>query len=134
MPQDDIDYFKSIKEPDDIDNMKYQEGISFTFEFDIIDYRVSRNSTHTFSLKYNQNDVEITLDNLMVVNFKGQTEIGNLIISDDLIYGNFDAQKSGGKQYFYFYIDGHFEYYKVLDNVWLSRKDYLAIAEKHPKP
>jgi hypothetical protein len=132
MTSGDIDYFKSIKEPDDIDIMKYKEGISFTFGFDIVDYTVNRNTTHNILLKQGKDFVEFAFSNLTVVNFKGEAEIANLIISNDLLYGNFDAQKSGRKQYFYFYIDGNFDYEMILDNIWLSRKDYLTISDKFP--
>ena len=132
MTTDEIDCLKSIKDPDDIEIMKYQEGVAFTFGFDIIDYTVNRNATHNFSIKQDTGFVEFGIDNLTTVNFKGKDQAGYLIISNDLLYGNFDAQKSGRKQYFYFYIDGNFDYKIVHENIWLSRKDYISICDKFP--
>ncbi|TAH02347.1 MAG: hypothetical protein EAZ15_05375 [Sphingobacteriales bacterium] len=132
MTSDDIDYLKSIKEPEDIDNMKYKETVSFTFGFDIIAYTINRNTTHNILFTQSTLKEEFLLSNLTVVSFNGTEETAKLIISNDLLYGNFDAQKSGKKQYFYFYINGSLDYEIISNNIWLTRKEYITICDKFP--
>ncbi|RZK25228.1 MAG: hypothetical protein EOO43_06065, partial [Flavobacterium sp.] len=131
-PSEEIEYFKSIKEPEDIDAMKYQEGISFDFGFDILDYTVSKNSSHKIILQQDNNLTEATIPNVLVIAFRGEREIREVIISSELIFGNFDAQKSGGKQYFYIYLNGNLDYQIVSENIWLSRGDYTDLFDRFP--
>lgn len=136
LSKEEIEFRNQIKEQDDIDNEKYKEGVSFAFDFDVLRYTTDRNTKFKLDFDYTDQGVSkqgsVTIEDVTIIEFVGKENTARVIVSNRLFFGDFEANKSGGKQYLYIYLDGNFEYQIVNENVWLSKSDLYIVFDKYP--
>jgi hypothetical protein len=118
MSKEDREYFKHLKEPEDLQFMKYESSFSFTFTFDVLNYTVNANA----SFEHNGT----VLSDYYEVVFKGESLSNNVIVSKSLLATEFTARKSGGKQYCYFFIKPDVSYHRMSHGLWLDDDAFEA--------
>ncbi len=138
MPDEDKEYFKQLKEPEDLEIMKYRESISFDFGIDIIQHTVVKNGAFSLPVRFENavtklvEQTTVLLNDVTVIEFSGLSGKAYLIISNALIYSDFTAQKSGAKLYCYIYLRGNTNYGILAENVWLQEEVLRELSILHP--
>ncbi|WP_144062787.1 hypothetical protein [Sphingobacterium paucimobilis] len=124
MTKEDKDYFASINEADDLENMKYGEGWKFTFDYPITEVSIKRNASFSLQLKskIDEQIKTVTLDDMLLLEFIGDDEKQQLAISNSLLESDFSTKNKKGTQYYYFHLDGRIPYQKFGELIYITEK------------
>lgn len=115
-------FFKNIKEPEDLELMKYKQSYAVETAFSVQEYAVNNNATIDLP--------GFQLTDFTSVLLKGEGEEVTIHVSNSLLASEFAATKSGGKRYCYFFIKPDTDFFRMSNIVWLDRSAF-EILKRH---
>lgn len=121
MSIEDREYFKHLKDEEDLELMKYKESFAFKFDFDVTAHTVNKAASLLLP--------GLTLENLTQVTFTGNEDSVPIFVSNSLLASGFSAQKSGRKLYCYFYIKPALEYFPMSNTVVLDKEAFNKVEK-----
>ncbi len=104
----------------------------FEYKFEILDYHEwieTKYNIEIYSEKNNKvNRVGVfTINNVKVVEFKGEQQSSFVVVSNELIHQFISAKKENGKLYWYVFLKENCNYLKLYDNVWITIEVFNTI-------
>jgi hypothetical protein len=72
MSQSQKDYWKELKEPEDLSILKFQEGLSFDLADKIVSYSVRQDTSYDLQFIENGKSANYTLSDVFVIEFNGK--------------------------------------------------------------
>jgi len=107
---------------------KHVRFVDFDYKFDVKTFSENRNGLYNL-IVYSSISEEIEdskqktvpIEDVTIIEFKGESERAHVVVSNDLIYQYIGAQKGkDGCLYWYFYLKENINCNMLTNNIWLS--------------
>lgn len=119
---------------DDQRTARFSYQLSFKFNHAVHSIEKFENASHSIIfIDEHKNELSVQLDNLLVIEFKGDIS-QHLIISESILEQSFIEKRSKAKTYVYCYIKENTEFISVSENILLSAEHINLIEKTITKP
>lgn len=116
---------------------KHLPAITFDYKFKVESFSENCETNYeitVYDLKNEEAEKQerhkVTLEDVTVVEFKGENNISHVVVANALKHEFRGAQKSGATHYWYFYLKENAEYVKLMDNIWITAQQFEQIQNQ----
>lgn len=117
---------------------KHTNAVDFDFKFDILSYNDNRKTSYDLPIysadnENFENKVKhiVTLDNVTVVEFIGETEKSYVVVSNEIVHQFISCkQEKDGRLYWYFYLQENSDHLRLTDNIWIADAQHEKIQKQ----
>lgn len=138
LSKEEQDEIKVLKQ-DDIEYIKYLKSVAFDFGYPVKNLIDKGKTSYPLRIlpagrTSADESVDVQLNEVYVVQLEGKesNQRGEVVVSAELMVGEFSATKSGAKRYGYIYLNGGLTIHNLAPNIFLSEEHAKMIAERYP--